>query len=198
MKLQQNNKKKFIYFKNNNIFKNNKGFSLIEVLLVIVIFSIIASVISVVYINSVRSQKDLINKADSEINIRTALYALTKELREASNFSLATNNQIKFSADINNDSALEDVEYILTGTNNNFTLYKKINNGNNKFILGNIINNDIFSYYNDNNSSALQTPLSSNDLLTFKMIKINFTVNKEPTIPSKAVNFSTVVTLRNR
>ena len=188
----------YTYKKKYNIFRNNKGFSIVEMLIVVLIIAIIAGVISVVYINSVKSQKDLLNKAGAEINIRTALYTITKEIREASGFSIASNNQVKFSADINNDSTVEDVEYVLTGSNNNFTLNKKINNGNNIFILSNITNNDIFSYYKDSSGSALQTPLSSQDLLSFKLIKINFTVNKEPSNPSKAVNFSTVVSLRNR
>ena len=178
--------------------KSAKGFSLVEMLIVVLIISVIAGIISTVYITSVKSQKDILNKASSETNIRTSLYSITKDIREATGVLSATNNYLKFNADINNDSVSEDVEYILTGSSSVYTLNKKVNGGSNIFIMDHITDSSIFSYFTDSSGSALQVPLSSQNLSAFKLVKINFTVNREPSNPVKSVSLSTVVSLRNR
>ncbi len=190
--------KKALNNKITDIFNNEKGFSLVEMLIVVLIIAIIASLITTVYITSAKSQKDIINKAGSESNMRTALYIMTKDIREATDVSAATSDYLKFSADINNDSVSEDVEYILTGSSSAYTLNKKINGGSDIFIMDYIIDNSVFSYFTDSSGSVLQVPLDSQNLSTFKLVKINFTVNREPSNTIKAVNLSTVVSLRNR
>ena len=62
-------------------FKN--GFSLIELLIVTFIIMIIAAVASVLYLNTIRSQEDILSKAKSQKDARTALYLMEKEIRES-------------------------------------------------------------------------------------------------------------------
>jgi prepilin-type N-terminal cleavage/methylation domain-containing protein len=186
--------KNFNKFKIGSLLKKENGFSIIEMLLVFFIIGIIATVISMIYIYSVRSQKDLLNKAGSESNLRNTMYIVAKDIREATDVSIATNDYIQF------NSGLDVIEYKLTASNGTYTLSKKTTSGSNistKFIMESITNNNIFSYYLTSSGAALSVPLSVH-LTDFKLVNLSFIVNKEPLIPAKAVNLSTMVSLRNR
>jgi prepilin-type N-terminal cleavage/methylation domain-containing protein len=189
------NLKKYIKYKICHFFKKENGFSLIEMLLVVFIIAIVATVISLLYMSSIKSQKDLLNKAGSEANLRTTLYSVAKDLREATDITTAKSDYIKF------NSGSDIIEFELTASNGTYTLNKKITAGgatNTKFIIEYITNNNIFSYYSTDTGPALAVPLSGTDLLAFKLVKLNFTVNKEPSVPAKAVSLLTTVSLRNR
>ena len=201
MKLKKTCKNKIF-----NIFKNEKGFSIIEMLLVIIIIAIVATVITMLYISSIRSQKDLLNKAGSESNLRTSMYSVAKDLREAdptgttvvnsvtvvTGVIIARNNYIKFTSGL----GVETIEYVSTLSNGTYVLNKKVTVGGStttKFIMGYITNDNIFSYYSTVSGAALTAPF-----IDFKIINLSFIVNKEPSIPVKAVSLSTMVSLRNR
>lgn len=178
-----------------NFIKKENGFSIVEMLLVVFIIAIVATVLSMLYIYSVRSQKDLLNKAGSESNLRTTMYSIAKDIREATDVSIARNDYIKF------NSGADILEYELTALNGTYILNKKITSGGNtttKFIMNYITNNNIFSYYLTSSGATLSVPLSAADLSTFKLVNLSFTVNKEPLIPAKAVSLLTMVSLRNR
>ena len=178
-----------------NSLRKENGFSIVETLLVVFIIAIVATVISLLYMSSVKSQKDLLNKAGSETNLRTTLYSVAKDLREATDITTAKSDYIKF------NSGSDIIEFELTASNGTYTLNKKITAGgttDTKFIIEYITNNNIFSYYSTDTGPALTVPLSEPDLLAFKLVKLNFTVNKEPSLPAKAVSLLTTVSLRNR
>jgi prepilin-type N-terminal cleavage/methylation domain-containing protein len=190
MKLKKTGKNKIF-----NSLKKENGFSLIEMLLVIFIIAIVATVISLLYISSVRSQKDILNKAGSESNLRTTLYSVAKDLREATDVITARSDYIKF------NSGSDIIEFELTALNGAYTLNKKITSGGStttKFIMDYITTNNVFSYYLTSTGTTLSVPLSAANLLAFKLVNLNFTVNKEPLIPAKAVSLLTMVSLRNR
>ena len=200
------NKKNLIKCKTYYLFKKESGFSIVEMLLVVFIIAIVATVISLLYISSIRSQKDLLEKAGSEANLRTTMYSIAKDIREIGDRKedespnevlAARSDYIKFlkgaSADI--------VEYELTSSNGTYTLNKKITSGGittTKFILGDITDNNIFNYYTSSDSAAFPVPLSESDLSSFKLVKLNFIINKKPLETAKALNLSTMVSIRNR
>jgi len=186
--------KNFIKNKINCYLRKDNGFSLVEMLMVVLIIGIVSTAVSALYISSLRSQKDLLNKANLETNLRTAIYSISKDLREATNVTIAENSKIKF------DIGTETIEYELVTSNGTYKLNKKITEGGStitKFIMEDIIDNNIFSYYLESGQTALSVPLSSH-LSDFKLVNLNFTVNKEPSVAAKAINLSTMVHLRNR
>jgi len=201
MKIKNFTKCKIYYF-----FKKENGFSIVEMLLVVFIIAIVATVISLLYISSVRSNKDLLIKAGSEANLRTTMYSVAKDIREigdrkedgnTNEVLEARNDYIKFKK----GTAADIIEYELISSNGTYTLNKKITSGGittTKFIMEYITNNNIFSYYLSNGMTALPVPLSAADLSTFKLVNLYFIVNKEASAAVKAVNLSTMVSLRNR
>jgi prepilin-type N-terminal cleavage/methylation domain-containing protein len=186
---------KFIKNKIYHLYKRENGFTLVEMLVVGLIIAIIATVISMLYISSVRSQRDLLNKAGSEANIRTTIYSVAKDLREANDVIIARNDYIKF------NSGSDTIEYELVSSSGTYVLNRKLTSAGStstKFIMGYITNNNIFNYYLTGSGASLSVPLSAQNLIDFKIINLNFTVNKEPLIPVKASSLSTMVSLRNR
>jgi len=177
-----------------NLLKKENGFTIIEMLLVVFIIAIVATVISMIYIYSVRSQKDLLSKAGTESNLRVTMYSIAKDIREATTVTIARNDYIMF------NSGSDTIEYELTPANGTYTLNKKITSGGSsttKFVMEYITDSNIFSYYLKSPGAALTAPLSEH-LSDFKLINLSFTINKEPSIPARAVNLSTMVSLRNR
>ncbi|MHB1347938.1 MAG: PulJ/GspJ family protein [Candidatus Humimicrobiaceae bacterium] len=200
------NKKNLIKYKTYYLFKKESGFSIVEMLLVVFIIAIVATVISLLYISSVRSQKDLLDKAGSEANLRTTMYSIAKDIREIGDRKedgspneviAARSDYIKFLK----GTAADIVEYELSSSNGTYTLNKKITSGGTtttKFIMGDITSNSIFNYYTTSDSAAIPVPLSEADLSVFKLVKLNFIVNKKPLETAKALNLSTMVSIRNR
>ena len=200
------NKKNIIKCKIYYLFKKENGFSIVEMLLVVFIIAIVATVISLLYISSVRSQKDLLEKAGSEANLRTTMYSIAKDIREIGDRKedgslnevlAARSDYIKFMK----GEAADIVEYELTSSNGTYTLNKKITSGGTtttKFIIGDITDNNIFNFYTASNSEAFTVPLSESDLSSFKLVKLNFIINKTPLETAKELNLSTMVSIRNR
>ena len=139
-----------------------------------------------------RSQKEILSKAGSVANLRTTMYSISKDIREASSFSTETSSlSLKFTADTNNDSVFEDVEYILKGE----TLYKNINGEADKFVMDYITNDTIFRYFSDSSEdSEMQPPLNPENV---KMVEIHFIISREPSKIAPE-ELSTFVSLRNR
>ena len=186
--------KNFINYKIYHLYKRENGFSIIEMLIVIFIIAIIATVISILYISSVRSQRDLLNKAGLEANLRTTIYSISKDIREATNISIAGYDNLKFI------SGSDIIEYKLSSSNGTYILNKYVTSGGStstKFIMDYIIDNNIFSY-NLKDSLGENLPVLLTDQLSkLILVNLNFTVNKEPLAPAKAVILSTKVSLRN-
>ncbi|MHB9129451.1 MAG: PulJ/GspJ family protein, partial [Candidatus Humimicrobiaceae bacterium] len=144
--------KNFIKYKIYHLYKKENGFSIVEMLLVVFIIAIVVTVISMLYIYSVRSQKDLLNKAGSESNLRTTMYSIAKDIREATDVSIARNDYIKF------NSGSDIIEFELTASNGTYTLNKKVTiagNTTTKFIMEYITNTNIFSYYLTSSGATL-------------------------------------------
>ena len=188
--------KNFINYKIYYLHKRENGFSIVEMLIVVFIIAIIATVISILYISSVRSQRDLLNKAGSEANLRTTLYSMTKDIREATNVSIANYNKLEFT------SGSDSIKYelIKNPSGKTFKLYKIVTKDgipNTKFIMDYIISDNTFSYDLKDGLGENLPVLLTDQLSKLILVNLNFTVNKEPLAPAKAVILSTKVSLRN-
>ncbi|HHT78878.1 MAG TPA: prepilin-type N-terminal cleavage/methylation domain-containing protein [Actinobacteria bacterium] len=190
MKLRQNR-----YFKK---FLSQKGFSLIELLIVIFIIMIIASIASVLYLNTVRSQEDILGRAKSQKDARTVLYIMEKEIRECVSVINAENNDIRFLSNIDRDDEFEEISYHTEISGNNYILFREEDGTGARIFLDSLVNDDIFSYYHQADSDPLDLPLDEDSLNVFKILKIEFLLNDEPELAGKNIYMSSSVYLRNR
>ena len=67
----------------NKKFGDYRGFTLIEVLIVVLLIFVVVSVVSMTYITSINTTKDVVDITTSEIDARTTMYRISKDVREA-------------------------------------------------------------------------------------------------------------------
>ncbi len=198
-----------------NFSKNYKGFSIIELLIVIFLFVILALVL-------VTFQKDIFllntfisGNLTAQDEARRMFREITSEVRSLSPSSIGTypiaeasSTVFIFYSDINNDSLKERIRYFLDGT----TLKKGVikpsgsplsyNHGNEmiKEIIYNVSNGEnvpIFSYYDedyDGTTSPLEQPV---DISLIRLVKITVLINTNSFQPSNVITLTTQVSMRN-
>jgi len=185
--------------------KNNNGFSLFEIIIVLTIF-LVAVMISTEYI--INGYFTIFFGSDKESTIqfaRKSLEKISKEIREARIsekgdypiLSAEPQNLIIF-ADINNDNKAEKVRYYLDdkkikkdetlpGSDNNYTGVSQTST------ISEYIKNDttpVFTYLDSNNNLT-------SDINKIRLIHLNFIVNASPRINMKNYKLELDVQLRN-
>lgn len=178
--------------------KSEHGFSLIELLIVTFILMIIATIASVLYLNTIRSQQDILTKAQSQKEARTALYIMEKEVREAVSVLDAESSNIRFLANTDRDDEFEEISYYTMISGNNYILIREEDATESKTVLNYLVSDNIFAYYHQPDSEPIDLPLSIENLGTFKMLSISFTINDEPEYENNNLEISSSVYLRNR
>jgi prepilin-type N-terminal cleavage/methylation domain-containing protein len=196
------------------IIKKNNGFTLLEILITMVIFTLIMGVVTLFardlfYYNSVFS-----SGLTSYDEARKILQPISSEIRSASPSSLgaypietAGDTTFTFFSDINSDGLKERVRYFLSGS----TLMKGVivpsgspmqylsNTETLSEIVHNIRNGStpIFTYYDANyngETAALTQPVS---ILSVRLVKITLVLDTDPNRSPTPVTVTTEVSLRN-
>ncbi len=183
-------------FKFKNKLKQESGFTLVELLLVLLLMILVVSTITLTYFTSINATNLVVSTTTSEIDSRTALYILKREVREASEISQATQNSIIFTSDINSDDVTEQVSYSLVSEDIYYKLVKSINSGEGKVILSNIVNTDFFNYYSGV-GEPIEFPIAIEQMGDIKIIEINMSVDQSGQSSNRTMNLSTKLTLRN-
>lgn len=197
-----------------NNLKINSGFTLVEVLVTMAIFTVIMGAIGVFardtfYFNNIFS-----GGLTSYDEAKKVLQPVASEIRGASPSSLgaynieqATDTSFVFFTDTNNDGLKERIRYFLSGT----TLRRGVIsptgsplqyvNANETFtdIVPNLRNGatPIFDYYDTNyngSSAPLTQPVS---ITTIRLVKITLIIDVDPNRPPLPITVSTQVNLRN-
>ena len=184
----------------NKKFGDSRGFTLIEVLLVVLLIFVVVSVVSMTYITSINTTKDVINIATSEIDARTAMYRVSKDIREAMSLSIAKDDELKFLCNIDSDEDYEILDYYLISESGYYNLYRKVDEGEGKILITHIVNNSLFEYYSgiETIGTALTTPVVEVELNNIKIIKINIDIDQEGSPSNRTMELDTIITLRNK
>ncbi len=180
--------------------KDQYGFSMVELLIVILLIFLIVGMVSAAYLQSISTTRDVINITISEIDSRVAMYRISKDIREAVNISIANNNEVKFTSNIDSDEDYETVHYYLESSSGHYNLMRSIDDGSGKVVITHIVNNELFTYY-----SALETPeggfnmpVAEINLNKIKIINITINVDQSGAQSLRTMELDTVITLRNK
>ncbi len=193
-------------------FKNKKGFTLIETLVGMSIFVIIALLLSL-FSRNVWVYNTFISGGLTETDAgRQVLKTLTSEIRTASiadtgayTIASAGASSFTFYSDIDNDGLKEKVRYFLLGTSFQKGVIKPTgspltyNPANEKIstLINNLVNSVLFEYYDrnyDGTTAALSSPI---DIPSVRLIKITIVLDDNPNRPPLPMTFSTQVSIRN-
>lgn len=180
------------------IIKNQKGFSLVEMLLVILLIFIIVALVSSLFITSGRTNRDVINIVRSEIDARLVLYRISKDIRETNDIITANTNEVIFKSNVDEDEYYERIRYYLVAEDSHFNLYRQVDSAEARLYIKNIVDSEIFSYYSDLGVPAEAMPVSEEELQNIKFIDISVSIDQSGVPSVRTMDLDTMITLRNR
>lgn len=186
---------------NRRICRDDKGFSLVELLLVVLLIFTIVALASVVLIGSENTSRDVISIVRSEIDARLALYRISKDIRETHNIISANNTEVIFESNIDADEYYETVRYFLSADGTHYDLYRQIDGGTNRLYIENVVDGNIFTYYTDLSTpeGGMAVPITDEDTLnTIKYINLDVNIDQSGTTSLRTMELDTIITLRNR
>ena len=186
---------------NNTGFRNAGGFSLVEVLLVVLLISTIVALVSAVLISSENTNRDVINIVRSEIDSRVALYRISKDIRETNKIISASDSEVIFDSNIDSDEYYEEVRYYIVAEGTHYDLYRQIDSGTGRLLIENIVDGSIFTYYSGLSipEGGMATPVTDEALLdSIKYIDINVNIDQSGSPSVRTMVLNTMITLRNR
>jgi len=198
-------KLKILKFMSSNRIKNNKGFTLIELFVVISILGIISTIVLNFVVMSFKATRFEEEQAEAVKQARDAMNVMKTEIRGANNsahgdypLAVVNNQQFAFYSDIDKDDVFEKIDYFLDGlvlkksviepdASGNYGAAPVVN------VIAEYVNNqteDIFSYYDSNYA----TTTSVNNI---RLINITLKINVTPEIAPADIYVETDVSLRN-
>jgi len=183
-------------------FKNNSGLTLVELLLSTLLISVIVGLVTMSYFNSTKATETTINVATSVKDARTAMYRVTKdirEIRETLGIEEADADEVTFYSNVDPDDEFEKVHYYLESNGGFFNLLRQINDGESKVVVTHLISDQIFSYVTVFGEDSLPLPVDVLELGNIRSIGINLVIDQESTTEgNRTIDLETSVTLRNR
>lgn len=182
------------------IIKDQKGFSLVEMMLVILLLFIIVALVSSLFITSGRTNRDVINIVKSEIDARVVIYRISKDIRETHDIITANNNEVIFMSNVDGDEYYEEIRYYLVSEDSHFNLYRQVDNGEARLYMKNIITPDVFLYYSDLGVPADEgsLPVTDEELQNIRFVDMTVHIDQSGTSSLRTMELNTMITLRNR
>ena len=182
------------------IFKDQKGYSLVELMLVILLIFIIVSLVSAVLITSERTNRDIINIVSSEIDSRVALYRISKDIRETNDIITADDEEVIFQSNVDDDEYFERIRYFLISEDEHYNLYRQVDNGTSNLFIENIVDNSIFLYYTGLGEpvDGMVMPVDNAELSDIRFVDITVNIDQGGSQSLRTMTLNTMITLRNR
>ncbi len=182
------------------VIKDQKGFSLVEMLLVVLLIFIIVALVSSLFLTSGRTNRDVINTVRSEIDARLVIYRISKDIRETHDIITANNNEVVFLSNVDDDEYYERIRYNLIPEESHFNLYRQVDSAEARLYIKNIVDPDIFLYYSDLGVPADEgtLPVGEEELQNIRFVDMTINIDQSGTASLRTMELNTMITLRNR
>jgi prepilin-type N-terminal cleavage/methylation domain-containing protein len=200
---------------NDRFLNKTKGFSLVEILVVVSIFLLLFNAIWLIYSKSVKTSETLSTSLNSQQETRRAFTTMTSGIRSAATSNIgaypiaaASSTGLIYYSDIDSDGLREQIRYFMVGTSLRQGVIKPTGNplvyqASNERVttLVHYVINDasrpVFSFYDGTYSgteASLAEPIAIQNV---RLIKIDLLIDKDPTKSPGAISFTTQVVIRN-
>ncbi len=181
-------------------YKNEKGTTLVELLIVLLFISLIVGLVSTIYLSVSKTSGEVIDIAKSEIDSRLAVYRISKDIREAISIISAEDDQVSFLSNVDSDENYEEISYSLTSDSGYYNLVRSIDGGIERIFVTHLINSDIFMYYTDIQipEDGLSAPVTAEELGNIKLIKIDVSIDQSGSQSLRTMDLDTLIVLRNK
>ncbi len=195
---------------------SGRGFTLLEVVVSIAIFSLLTLAITEIFLVNFRYKNTIYDQLSTQAEGRAVLNTMVNELRVANYSSLgaypiesADQSQLTFFANLDADQSMERVRYFITTSTlrkgiikpaGSPLMYDQTNE-----IITDVLHNVIlvtstpfFSYYDDTYSGPSSTPLADTPNITLvRLVGIKFILDKNPSSSPTSLTLETKVAIRN-
>ncbi len=190
----------------------SRGFTLIEIIIVIGIFTSVMIVISLFVLDIANNEIFFTESINSEVETRQAYQTIISELRSMGGsvngsyaINAASSSSFTFFSDSDGDGYTEQVRYFVDGGILKKGLIKPAGNpfgykiGDEKITeaVHYLVSNNVFSYFGanyDGNQSPLGYPIN---LDSIRMIKIQLSIDKDPNVLPGKVVLPAYINMRN-
>lgn len=98
--------------------KKQEGFTLIELIIVIVLFSILAIAVFWTFVVGLRAWGSGMDRAIIRQDANLAIERMVREISQASEISMAKSDEIQFDADLDGDGLVETIKFDVSNDNN--------------------------------------------------------------------------------
>lgn len=173
------------------ILAKESGYTLVEVILVLLLMFLVVSIITMTYFISANASKQVIDTASAEMDARTTMYALSKQIRGAFQITHAEKDSISFISGTHEGQH----GYFLQAHQDHYRLYESLN-GQDRLLATDIVEDNLFSYYSAS-QAILDTPLSPEQLSEIAAVGIEIVINRTGAPAERTMALDTLVTLRN-
>lgn len=180
--------------------KDERGMSLIELMISVLFIGLIAGLVSVIFVSAGNASKDVIDITKSEIDSRLSIYRISRDIREANSVMIAGNDQIKLLGNVDPDDNYEEINYYIESKNGHYVLIRSVDGGNEITIATHLITDNIFTYYSDISipEDGMATPVSSDNIGNIKLVRIAISIDQSGAQSLRTMDLDTLITLRNR
>jgi prepilin-type N-terminal cleavage/methylation domain-containing protein len=193
--------------------KHKKGFSLVEIMVVLSIFVILAMIVGEIFIQMLRIEKNIRDQISVADQARSVLNKMINELRQAKTadngtylLEYATSSEIIFYSNIDSDEAVERVRYFKDGNDFKKGVIKPVGNpaeyilaDENIIVASQFVSNSesepIFSFLKEGNIQVIDT---LSEIQNISLIKAFLHINTDPLINPKDFIVSVSVRIRNK
>lgn len=164
-----------------------RGFTLIEVVIVMALFAILVGSTLWLFVSGLRVWG--VGRDRSEIRQlgNSALERMVRDLSQANSFTIAQANQVKFSADVDDDASDETIAFALSNGNLAATV------DGTETILALNVDNFALAYL-DLNNAAMNFPITGSDRDDIRVVTISLTLKRA----DETLNLSSSVYARNQ
>jgi competence protein ComGC len=182
--------------------KDSKGFTIVELLLVVMLMVLVVTMVSSAFLLSANASEDIIDLTTNEIDARVAVYRISKDLREATNFTKADNDEIKFNSNVDVDEDIEVVRYYLQLHEDGvyYELLRQIDGGEAAVAATYVVDTDVFTYYTEVNTpeNGLSTPVAEAEIDDIRLIDISVSIDQSGEKTVRTMDLDTIIYLRNK
>ena len=172
-----------------------KGFTLIELIVVIFLFSTLTAVVSWVFVVGIGTWGSGKNRADIRQEASLSTERMMREISQASEITRAKSDEIKFEADLDQDDSVESITFKVSN-DDNLERTETITGPDPDIvvIMARNIQSFTLGYYLDEDNSNLLSSVTGPDLDDIRVVIISLTLSKG----DETVTLSTSAYTRNQ
>lgn len=145
----------------------NRGFTLVETIISIVVFGIISVLLVRVFVTGAKVYENIINSKEIQDNLYLAQRRFSNDVfgvRDSQHLLIADNSKFKFV-----DSRLDTIQYRYSSGN----LFRQENSASEYTVAQYLTDSTTFYYYTNTDSIINENPLSSSSLLSIWRVRLD-------------------------